>query len=259
MLDSKQQLEHGAAMRREAEALLRRGREDDAIIALRTATRAYSPDNPDCAVELAESLGELSSVLRGRGRTGEALESAEQAMRVVARLARDDAAQHLALLSRLTDNLGRCCQRAAQYDRAAAAYEQAVGGYRILAEFQPEVHGLTLVEEMSRHGLALAQCGQLDEAYGVAGDFVERGRELLPRSLPLVTGGLMFMADVASDLGRPDARLDHLGDGVRLLGVAIDDELPGAQEAQTRMLEALREAAEAPGVELPADLADLLA
>ena len=258
MLDVDQQLQRGAAMRREAQRLLAHDKADEAIVALRAATRAYTEDDPVCAAGLAESLGELSAALRDAGHPSEALEPAEQALRVVAKLAARDPTAHLALLIQLTDNLGRCCQRLQKYERAAAAFEQAVGGYRILAEFEPDAHGLELVDEMSRHGLALAQSGQLESAYAVADDYVARGRELLPRSLPLVTGGLMFMADVAGELGRTDDRVGHLGDGVRLLDDAAHNALPGAAAARTRMLAALREAASEANVDLPPDLAGLV-
>src|SRR5690606_27482861 len=132
-----------------------------------------------------------------------------------------------------------------QFERAAAAYEQAVSGHAILAELGSDRERLGLAEVMSRHALALAQVGQLEQAYRVAEEFVAHARELLPRSLPLLAGGLMFLADLAGDLDRPSERVVHLRDGVRVLERAVEQELPGAREAASRMREALREATNA--------------
>ncbi|KIG13712.1 hypothetical protein DB30_07558 [Enhygromyxa salina] len=243
-MSASNQLLDGVAKRREAASAIQRGQHEHAIAALREAAQIYATLGEDPAQ--AEALDALSNLLRTNGRVAEALPPAEQALQLVTKLAHDDAPRHLALLARLTDNLGRCCQQLRQFQRAAAAYEQAAAGYAILANLPgsggSDSDRLQLAEVMSRHALALAQIGQLDQAYAVATAFVEHGRELLPRSLPLLTGGLLFMADLAGDLGRPSERVTHLRDGVQLLERAIKAGLPGASEAAARMHAALREA-----------------
>jgi tetratricopeptide (TPR) repeat protein len=258
-VSASQQLLDGVARRREAASLQQRGRPDEAIIKLREAAGIYAALDPAETSEAhAEALDALAGLLRSQGRASEALEPAEQALLVVTKLAHEDAPRYLALLARLTENLGRCCQQLRQFDRAAAAYEQAVGGFAILAELGAERDRLALAEVMSRHALALAQIGQLEQAYLVAGRFVGIGRELLPGSLPLLVGGLQFLADLAGDLERPAERVAHLVDAVRVLERAVEQGLPGANEAASRMAAALREASVATGVPVPAGLLERL-
>ncbi|PRP96328.1 hypothetical protein [Enhygromyxa salina] len=232
--------------RREAADLLQRNLPTEAILALREAAESLDTPDPDSTrtEALAESLDALSNLLRTEGRVAEALDPAERALRLITTLARNDPPRYLPLLTRATDNLGRCYQQLRQFERAAAAYEQATAGYAILIDLPGSTapEHLQLAEVMSRHALALAQIGELERAYTVATAFVERGRELLPRSLPLLAGGLLFLADLAEDLGRQHERIAHLTDGVQLLERAAQDELPGAREAASRMATALHNA-----------------
>ena len=256
VMSASQQLLEGVAKRREAASLLQQGLHDQAIAALREAAAIYaSLDEDPTQVEAhAEALDALSGVLRRQGRVAEALERAEQALRIVTKLAREDAPRYLALLARLTDNFGRCCQRLDQFERAAEAYEQAVHGYAILAELGTDRDRLELAEVMSRQALALAQIGQADQlerAHVVASAFVELSRELLPCSLPLLAGGLLFLADLAGALDRPSERVAHLADGVRVLERAVELDMPGAGEAAARMNQALRDAVTATGLPMP--------
>lgn len=246
-MSASQQLLEGVAKRREAASLSQRGLHADAITALREAAAIYLAldDDPAHSEAHAEALDALSGMLRTHGQVAEALEPAEQALRIVTKLASEDAPRYLALLAHLTDSFGRCCQLLRQFDRAAGAYEQAVAGYVILAELGSERERLQLAEVMSRLALALAQVGQLEQAYAVASAFVEHARELLPSSLPLLTGGLLFLADLAGDLERPSERLAHLREGVSVLDRAVEAGLPGAHEAAARMAQALHEATEA--------------
>jgi tetratricopeptide (TPR) repeat protein len=250
-VSASQQLLEGVAKRSEAASLLQRGLHDEAITALREAAAIYAgiddhhdQDDPaEPTVEAhAEALDALACLLRARGRVAEALDPAERALALITKLAREDAPRYLALLARSTDNFGQCCQQLRQFERAAAAYEQAASGHAILAQLGSDRERLALAEVMSRHALALAQSGQLEQACRVAGGFVAHARQLLPRSLPLLAGGLMFLADLAGDLERPSERVAHLADGVRELERAVEQDLPGAREAASRMTAALREA-----------------
>ncbi|PRP91347.1 hypothetical protein ENSA5_56130 [Enhygromyxa salina] len=232
-------IERGLTRRREAEAAAQTGDHDAALAAV-------------------DEVFSLVAVLRERDRVDEALVAAEQSLALVTALARADALRYLPALAHATAELGRCCQRARQFERAAAALEQAVQASRILAAADPTGARLTLLEVMSSYALALAQSDQLERAYAVAAEFIGLARGQLPAALPLLTGGLAFQADLATDLGRPLDGLAHLVEGLRVLDQAAQDELPGARGAAARMAAALRRAAEDAELELPEDVVELL-
>jgi tetratricopeptide (TPR) repeat protein len=207
----------------------------------------------------ADALDARACQLRALGRVDEALEPAQQAVELITQLARRDPILHLHPLARLTNNLARAYQHAQQFDRAAAMFEQAVEGFRILADAQPHVHGVMLIEVMSNHALALAQLGELERAHKVAVATLELAeREPGWGLLPLVTGTRQFLADLAGDLGRPDEALEHLVAGMRLLRKASIEQLPGVPEAITRLAASLRVLCETRGLTPPDDLAALL-
>ncbi|MFO7562845.1 MAG: tetratricopeptide repeat protein [Enhygromyxa sp.] len=237
-----------------AEGLRRCGRADQAIAAVDEAVALLG--TTQAHLRHAGALDVRASLLRSLGRSEEALESAERALELVAGLASRDPAAHLLPLAQLTHNLGRCYRQAQRFDRAAAAFEQAVGGYRILAQAHSEAHGGALVEVMSDHALALAQVGELERAHALASATLE----LAERSpgwglLPLITGIRQLLADLALDLGRPREALEHLLAGMRLLDAAIAERLPGATGAAAKLAASLRELCEAQGFSMPEELA----
>ncbi|HLT40142.1 MAG TPA: tetratricopeptide repeat protein [Enhygromyxa sp.] len=209
--------------------------------------------------ERVSTLLERSETLRRRGRADQAIEPAEQAVELAARLAREDPVRQLLALARATDNLGRCYQHARQFGRAAAAFEQAVSGFAILAHADPHAHGATLVDAMSNHALSLAQLGELERAHAVALATVELA-EQQPGwgTLPLIVGVRQFLADLAEDLGRPEEALGHLLAGMRLLRAAIIEQQPGAAEAAARLAASSRALCETHGLALPDEVAAML-
>jgi tetratricopeptide (TPR) repeat protein len=224
------------------------------------------PEAGELACECVTMVGRL------RVEVGDAmaLQQAEQVFRMVAGLTRVEAVSYLPALSRSLAEFARCCQQSRQFERAAGMFGSAVDAQKILLascrvdEGQVEqldaelAIALELIELMSSQALALAQADQLAQAYEVAAAFVELARGRLPRSLPLLTGGLLFMADLATDLGRPRDAAEHLIEGMRVLGAAIDQRLPGAREAGQRLATPLRKAAAAAEFELPEDVAAIL-
>jgi hypothetical protein len=92
-MSASQQLLDGVAKRREAASLVERGLHAEAIAALREAAQIYAAlDEQPAQIEaLAEALDALSGLLRTHGRVTEALEPAEQALRLVTKLAHDRA------------------------------------------------------------------------------------------------------------------------------------------------------------------------
>jgi tetratricopeptide (TPR) repeat protein len=219
------------------------------------------PEAGALAVECVPLVGRL----RAEAGNAMALQQAEQLFRLVASLTRVEAVSYLPALSRTLAEFSRCCQQAGQHARAAGMFGSAVEAQKILLASKQASEGeddlavaIELIDLMSNHALALAKSEQLTEAYEVAREFVELGRGRLPRALPLLTGGLAFMADLASDLGRPRDGIEHLVDGLRLLGAATVEGLPGARDAGVRMAGRLRTAAAATQFELPDDVASLL-
>jgi hypothetical protein len=198
--------------------------------------------------------------------SAEPVKQAEHMFRLVAELTRIEAVSYLPALPRVLAEFGRCCRQAGQYERAAGMFGSAVDAVKIqLAsrraggrEADILACELELMELMSSHALALAQAGMLAQAYDLASEFVEIARGRLPHSLPLLTGGLAFMADLADDLGRPREGVEHLIEGVRVLGVGAADGLPGADAAGARLASRLRDAAAAVEFELPEDVASML-
>lgn len=200
-----------------------------------------------------------------RGST-EPLAQAEQMFRLVADLTRVEPVSYVPALARVVAEFGRCCRQVGQYERAAGMFGSAIDAMKIqLAskraggnEAEILTCELELIEVMSNQALALAQGEALAHAYDVAAEFVELARGRLPHSLPLLTGGLVFMADLAGDLGRPQEGIEHLIEGMRVLGAAVGEGLPGAEAAGARLAERLRAAVSATKFELPADVAALL-
>ena len=196
----------------------------------------------------------------------EPLAQAEQMFRVVADLTRIEPVSYVPALARAVAEFGRCCRQAGQYERAAGMFASAIDALKIQlaskraggSEAEILTCELELIEVMSNQALALAQTEALAHAYDVACEFVELARGRLPHSLPLLTGGLVFMADLAGDLGRPDEALEHLIEGMRVLGAAVTEGLPGAEAAGARLAQRLHTAASATEFELPADVSALL-
>jgi tetratricopeptide (TPR) repeat protein len=255
-----------AAKRGKVESLARAGRH---------------PEAGELACECVAMVGRL----RAEVGNAMAIVQAEQVFRVVAGLTRVEAVSYLPALARALTEFARCCQQSKQFERAAGMFGSAVEAQKILLASKRVDQGrvdqgrvdqgrvdqgqteqseaelavaLELIELMSNHALALAQADQLAQAYEVAGEFVELARGRLPRSLPLLTGGLLFLGDLASDLGRPRDAAEHLVEGMRALGAAIGQGLPGAEEAGRRMAAPLRKAATAAEFDLPEDVALLL-
>jgi tetratricopeptide (TPR) repeat protein len=240
-----------AAKRGKVESLARAGRH---------------PEAGELACECVAMVGRL----RAEVGNAMAIVQAEQVFRVVAGLTRVEAVSYLPALARALTEFARCCQQSKQFERAAGMFGSAVEAQKILLASKLVEQGQTeqseaelavaleLIELMSNHALALAQADQLGQAYEVAGEFVELARGRLPRSLPLLTGGLLFLGDLASDLGRPRDAAEHLVEGMRALGAAIGQGLPGAEEAGRRMATPLRKAATAAEFDLPEDVALLL-
>jgi tetratricopeptide (TPR) repeat protein len=220
------------------------------------------PEAGDLACECVALVGQL------RVDVGNAMASqqAEQLFRLVASLTRIEAVSYLRALARSLAEFARCCQQSGQFERAAGMFGSAVDAQKILLASKQVDQGdadelataVELIELMSSHALALAQASQLAQSYEVAAAFVELARGRLPRSLPLLTGGLAFMSDLAGDLGRPRDAVDHLVEGMRVLGTAIVAGLPGAEDAGKRLAMRLRTAAAAAEFELPEDVASLL-
>jgi tetratricopeptide (TPR) repeat protein len=216
----------------------------------------------ECVLMVARLRGEIGNAM--------AMQQAEQVFRVVAGLTRVEAVSYLPALARSLAEFARCCQASKQFERAAGMFGSAVDAQKILLASKRVEDGqveqsegelvlaLELLELMSSHSLALAQADQLAQAYEAATEFVQLARDRLPRSLPLLTGGLAFMADLASDLGRPNDAVEHLFDGMRVIGAAINEGLPGAEDAGRRLAYRLRTAATAAEFELPEDVASLL-
>lgn len=247
------------------------------------------------AGELACECVTMVSRLRAEVGDGMALQQAEQVFRMVAALTRVEAVSYLPALARSLAEFARCCQQSRQFERAAGMFGSAVDAQKILlaskrvdegrvdegrvdearvdagqVDTGQEVAGqvdqgdaelavaIELIELMSSHALALAQADQLAQAYEAASEFVELARGRLPRSLPLLTGGLLFMGDLASDLGRPRDAAEHLVEGMRALGDAIGQGLPGAEDAGRRLGARLRQAAASAEFDVPEDVALLL-
>jgi tetratricopeptide (TPR) repeat protein len=240
-----------AALRGKIESLARAGRH---------------PEAGELACECVLMVGRL----RGEIGNAMALQQAEQVFRVVAGLTRVEAVSYLPALARALAEFARCCQASRQFERAAGMFGSAVDAQKILLASKHVEDGqveqsegelaiaLELLELMSSHALALALANQPAQAYEAATEFVELARGRLPRSLPLLTGGLLFMGDLASDLGRPQDAAAHLVEGMRVLGAAIREGLPGAEDAGRRLAARLRTAATAADFELPEDVALLL-
>jgi tetratricopeptide (TPR) repeat protein len=220
------------------------------------------PEAGDLACECVTQVGRL------RLEVGNAMgmQQAEQLFRLVASLTRIEAVSYLPALARALAEFARCCQQAGQFERAAGMFGSAVEAQKILLASKAVGEGddgelttaIELIELMSSHTLALAQAHQLAQAYETAAEFVQLARGRLPRSLPLLTGGLAFMSDLADGLGRPRDAVDHLIEGMRVLGAAIVEGLPGAKDAGTRMATRLRSAISDGEFELPEDVALLL-
>jgi tetratricopeptide (TPR) repeat protein len=227
------------------------GRAEEAIAATQIAV-TLSHELGDA--NLAEALDALANLLRSLGRAEEAIEPAEQAITLVTRLAQRDAIRYLHPLARLTNNLARAYQQTQQFERAAPLFEQAVNGFRILAQARPNAHRVTLMQVISNHALALAQLGELARAHAGALATIELAeREPGWELLPLITGARQFLADLALDLGRPDEALEHLLAGMRSLQAALAEQLPGTHEAAARLRATLRELSEAQALEIPDD------
>lgn len=234
-----------------AKALAELGRADEAIAAF----HELGSDSP----EAIDGLDALASSLYSLGRTDEAIEPAERAVELITRLARQDPIRYLHSLARLTGNLARHYQQAQRFDRAAALYEQAVDGLRILAHTRPHVHGVPLIQLMCSHALALAQSGELERAHAVARTAVELAeREPGWGLVLLIAGTRQFLADLAVDLGRSDEAIEQLVAGMRRLGKAIPQDVLGARETAMRLGEGLRELCESQGLAMPDDVAAML-
>jgi tetratricopeptide (TPR) repeat protein len=232
------------------------GRAQEAIAATEAAV-ALSRELGDG--NLADALDAHANLLRSLGRADQAIEPAAQALELVTGLAQRDAIRYLHPLARLTNNLARAHQQAQRFSRAAALFEQAVSAFQILAQARPHAHGVTLIQVMSNHALALAQLGELERAHAVARESLalaeaERGWGLLP----LITGTRQFLADLAVDLGRPSEAVEHLVAGMRLLRKAIAEAQPGADEAATRLGASLRALCETQGIAVPEEVAEML-
>lgn len=241
--DPAERVERCEARRRELEAEGRAGRVELASAA---------------AFELIEEITALRRV-----DVELALDVACETLDAVIELTRAEAVRYLPVLARATEALARCAQQAGRYEQAVAAFTQAIEAQRILvasgaASAEATPAELELLELMSSRALALAQTGQLASAYAAAAAFVERARQRLPRSLPLLTGGLAFMADLAGDLGKPEAAQAHLVEGLRALELAVDQGLPGAGPAAARIAERLSELARSSGGEPSPAVAELL-
>jgi hypothetical protein len=223
------------------------------------------PEAGDLACECVLLVGQLRTAVGN----AMAIQQAEQLFRLVASLTRIEAVSYLRPLARSLAEFARCCQQSGQFERASGMFGSAVDAQKILLASKRVDQGdadelstaIELIELMSSHALTLAQANQIAQAYEVCGELVELARGRLPRSLPLLTGGLAFMADLAGDLGRPRDGIEHLVEGMRVLGAAIGEGLPGAEDAGKRLATRLRTAvaaAESAEVELPEDVASLL-
>lgn len=219
-----------------------------------------------CAVVI-EAVAVIGRVRADAGvGSSEPMKQAEQMFRLVADLTRIEAVSYLPALARSVAEFGRCCQQAGQYERAAGMFGSAVAAMKIqlaskrvgASEAEVLACELELIAMMSSQALALAQADQLDRAYELAGEFVTLARGRLPHSLPLLTGGLAFMADLAGDLGRAREGVEHLIEGMRAIAAAIEQGLPGATDAGTRLAGQLRTAVSTVEFPLPDDVASML-
>ena len=161
-------------------------------------------------------------------------------------LAREDGPRYLPGLVALTEQFARSCQRCGLLGRAADSYAQAVEGAKLLALAEHADAGaqLALLELMSQRALCLAQLGRLDAARELGLRVVELGRGQLWRSLPVVSGALVFLADLEQGLGCAPGPEARLSEALELLEAAVAADQPGAQEAAAK-LRARLEAAQA--------------
>jgi tetratricopeptide (TPR) repeat protein len=247
-------------------ALAELGCVDEAVAASREAVAVFearegssSSPAPVAGLAYANALDALATLLRSLGRADEAIEPAERGLEVVTGLAQIDGIRHLLALARMTNNLARCNQQAERFDRAAALFEQAVDGFRILAESQPHAHAATLIQVLSNHALARAQAGELERAHALALETLALAEASEGwGQLPLIIGVRQFLADLAQDLERPSEAVDHLVAGLRLLHRAIDESMPGAAEAATRLGASAKAVADEHAITLPDDVLTML-
>lgn len=244
-------------------ALAELDRADEALAATQEAVAVFHEFGDGLphlyAVTYADALDALATLLRSLGRVDEALEPAEKGLALIARIAQGDSIRYLYPLARLSNNLARGYQQTERFERAAALFEQAVSGFRILADAQPHAHRITLIRVMSNHGLSRAQIGDFVRAHAIASEALELAeREEGWGLLPLLTGSRQFLADLCGELGRGDEAIEHLVAGMRLLKRAIAEDMPGAAEAAKRLGASAKAASEEHRVGLPDDVAAML-
>ena len=189
---------------------------------------------------VAELL-ELVARLRREGSALDALEASQQALRAIHRLAEARPWESLPALVRATEELGRCSRRAGRHEDAVRAFSQSLDSLRLLHDTRPEAGlELALAESLTELALAAAICGRLDPAHDHALESVAIARAQLPGGLPLLSGSLVLLADLARDLGREAEARDHVEEVLALLLRAVEESLPGASAAGRRLLQRLR-------------------
>lgn len=241
-IDPAELVERCAEVRRELEHRWQRGLHREAGVA---------------ALELVDCV----AALRRSDATREAIDAASGSIDVLGVFARTHPRVYLPALARMIDQLGRCFEHLGEYAGAAAAFGSAVEAQKILLgtlmdpadddDHDDLREHLQLIDLLSRQAVALAQSGELAQAHARALEFIALARDRLPQALPQLGGGLVFMADLATELGRPQDAVVHLSEGFERLDDAAAQHKPGARDAAARVASRLLAAAHEAGVALP--------
>jgi len=169
------------------------------------------------AAQQAMTLNNLGNCLSELGRREEALEAAEEAVKIRRELAKSRPDVFLPDLAGSLNNLGNRLGELGRREEALAATEEAVKIRRELAKSRPDVFLPDLAGSLNNLGNRLGELGRREEALAATEEAVKIRRELAKSRpdvfLPDLAGSFNNLGQCLSELGRREEALTAAGEG----------------------------------------------
>jgi len=178
-------------------------------------------------------LHKLANRLSGLGRSGEALEAAQEAVRLRRALAQGSPEAYTPDLAGSLNNLANILSALGCRGEALEAAQEAVELYRALVQGSPEAYTPDLAMSLNNLANRLSDVGRSGEALEAAQEAVELYRVLVQGSpeayTPDLAMSLNSLANILSRLGRLSRALEAAQEAVRLRRALVQ----GSPEAYT--------------------------
>jgi len=213
-------VEIDSAMPMKTIILRKKALEVNDLLVKRLATLSRKNSNEDILSEQARLLNNLANCLKAVGRRDEALNKAQEAVRIYQQLAK---ARPDAFLPGLATSLQTLGNRLSELGRREEALDKAREALRIrdqLAKDRPEAFRLDLASSLNNLATMLSDLGRREEALDKAHEAVRIYEQLATgqpdKVLPELARSLHNLANRLNDLGRREEALDKAQQAERI-------------------------------------------